>query len=383
MSNKELSAKRAHKILFKGWLGNRFFIFIILSAFIFFSCKKDSFITSPNASLYTSADTLSFDTVFTTVGSITQSFKIFNNNNQKLRLSQVKLSGGPSSPFKMNVDGTATSEIDNVEIDANDSLYVFVQVNVNPNSDSLPFILSDSIQIVYNGNIKLVQLQAYGQNAVFLKKQILNGNITWNKSLPYVIIGGVQLDTNAVLNISPGTKIYLHADAPFLVDGTLKANGTKENPVIFSGDRLDPDYKDLPASWPGIFFRSTSENNFLKHTIIQNAYQGVIAQALSTTANPKVNLSQCIINNIYDAGILAINTTFYSDNSLISNCGSNIEIEYGGDYRFINCTVASYGNGNIIHKNPVLQLSDYITQGVSNSTAPLNAFFQNCIFWGD
>lgn len=356
---------------------------IILSAVIFFSCKKDSFITSPNASLYTSADTLSFDTVFTNVGSITQSFKIFNNNDQKLRLSQVKLSGGLSSPFKMNVDGTATSEIDNVEINANDSIYVFVQVNVNPNSDSLPFILSDSIQIDYNGNKKLVQLQAYGQNAIFLKNQKLTGNTTWYKTLPYVIIGGIQIDTTATLNISPGTKIYLHADAPFLVDGTIIANGTKEDPVIFSGDRLDEDYKDLPASWPGIFFRNTSKNNLLKHTIIQNAYQGIIAQGLSTTSNPKVNLSQSIINNIYDAGILSINTTFYADNSLISNCGSNIEIEYGGDYRFINCTVASYGNVNIIHKNPVLQLSDNISQGGNNNTAPLNAFFQNCIFWGD
>lgn len=383
MSNKEFLFQRAQKILFNGWQGNRFLILILLSTFIFFSCKKDSFITSSNASLYTSADTLSFDTVFTTVGSVTQSFKIFNNNDQKLRLSQVKLSGGLSSPFKMNVDGTATSEIDNVEINANDSLYVFVQVNVNPNSDSLPFILRDSIQIDYNGNKKLVQLQAYGQNAIFLKNQILTGNITWNKSLPYVIIGGIQIDTAATLNISPGTKIYLHADAPFLVDGTLKANGTKDAPVIFSGDRLDEDYKDLPASWPGIFFRNTSENNLLKHTTIQNAYQGIIAQGLSTTSSPKVNLSQCIINNIYDAGILTINTTFYADNSLISNCGSNIEIEYGGDYRFINCTMASYGNGNITHKNPVLQISNFITQNGATITSPLNGFFQNCIFWGD
>jgi hypothetical protein len=361
----------------------KFSLFILISAILLFSCKKESFITSADANLYTSADTLSFDTVFVTTGSVTQSFKIFNNNDQKLRLSQVKLLGGLSSPFKMNVDGTSTSEIDNIEINANDSLYVFVQVNVNPNSASLPFIISDSIQIDYNGNKKLVQLQAYGQNAIFLKKQKLTGDRTWNKTLPYVIVGGIQLDTNATLNISAGTKIFLHADAPFLVDGTLITHGTKDDPVVFSGDRLDINYKDLPASWPGIFFRSTSENNSLKHTIIKNAYQGIIAQNLSTTSNPKVNLSQCIIDNIYDAGILGINTTIYSDNSLISNCGSNIQIALGGDYRFINCTVASYGNSYVVHKNPVLQLSNSLSQNGSTYSAPLNAFFQNCILWGD
>jgi hypothetical protein len=356
---------------------------IFLLAIIFFSCKKDSLTTGPDARLYTDVDTLSFDTVFTTVGSITQSFKIFNNNNQKLHLSEVKLSGGNSSPFKMNVDGTSAAEVNNIEIDANDSIYVFVQVNAQTSDSTLPFILTDSIEIAYNGNKKMVQLQAYGQNAVFLKNKKLTGNLDWNNKLPYVIIGGIQIDTNATLNISPGTKIFLHADAPFLVDGTLHATGTKDQPVIFSGDRLDADYKDLPASWPGIFFRNTSENNSIKHTIIKNAYQGIIAQNLVTTTEPKVTISQCILDNIYDAGILGINTNIYADNSLISNCGSNLQLQAGGDYRFVNCTIVSYNTIYIVHKNPVLQLSNSISQNGSLFTATLNALFQNCIFWGD
>ncbi|MEO9071251.1 MAG: hypothetical protein ABI261_09460 [Ginsengibacter sp.] len=356
---------------------------ILISVVLFFSCKKDSFITSNSANLYTSADTLSFDTVFVTTGSITQSFKIFNNNNQKLRLSQVKLSGGNASSFKINIDGSSGPEADDVEINANDSIYVFVQVNVNPTNATLPFIISDSILISYNGNNKYVQLQAFGQNAIFLKNVQLKGDVTWNNTLPYVILGGIQVDTNATLNISAGTKIYLHADAPFLVDGTLTTKGTKDAPVIFSGDRLDADYVNLPASWPGIFFRNTSENNSLKHTIIKNAYQGIIAQDLSSSPNPKLNLSQCVIKNIYDAGIIGINTNIYSDNCLIANCGSNLQLEYGGDYRFISCTVASYGNLYFSHLNPVLQVSDFISQNGTNYSAPLNAFFQNCIFWGN
>ncbi len=356
---------------------------IFVSAFIVFSCKKESFITSSDATLSTDIDTLSFDTVFTTVGSITKVFKIFNNNSQKLRLSQVKLSGGTASSFKINLDGTSADEINNVDINANDSIYVFVQVNAQPDNSSLPFILTDSIQIIYNGNKKLVQLQAYGQNAIFLKNKKLTGTVNWNKKLPYVIVGGVQIDTGATLNITAGTKIYLHADAPFLVDGTLKASGTKAEPVIFSGDRMDADYKDLPASWPGIYFRGKSYNNSLKHVIIRNAYQGIVAQDLSTNTRPKVTVSQCILDNIYDAGILGINTNIYVDNSLISNCGRNVQLQLGGDYRFVNCTVASYSNNYIIHKNPVLQLSNSVLQNNALFSAPLNALFQNCIFWGE
>ena len=329
--------------------------------------------------LSTSADTLSFDTVFTSVGSITQSFKIFNNNDEKLLVSKITLAGGTTSPFKINIDGTAATSVSDVEINANDSLYVFVQVNVDPNNNALPFILNDSIGIDFNGNKKWVQLQAYGQNAVFLNKQRITSSTNWDKKLPYVIIGGLQVDADATLTISAGTKIFLHADAPFLIDGTLKVNGTKEQPVVFTGDRLDEDYKDLPAAWPGIYFRNSSKNNMLRHAIIKNSYQGIVAADLPSTPDPKVQLSQCIIDNIYDAGILGINSSINADNCLITNCGSNISLA-GGNYRFINCTVASFNNNFVSHKIPVLQISD--TEAGNNSHA-VNAFFQNCIFWGE
>ena len=180
-----------------------FFFFV---AAIIFSCKKESFITSPQANLYTSADTLLYRYGFYFNRFRYQSFKIFNNNNQKLRLSQVKLSGGASSAFKINVDGTAATEVDDIEINANDSIYVFVQVNVNPTAENLPFLIQDSILISYNGNQKFVQLQAYGQNAIFLNQVKLTGNVTWNKIRPYVIVGGILVDSNATLTIRGRNK---------------------------------------------------------------------------------------------------------------------------------------------------------------------------------
>src|SRR5690606_34691984 len=132
----------------------------------------------------------------------------------------------------------------------------------------------------------------------------------------------------------------LHADAPFLVDGTMTVKGSAEERVTFSGDRMDADYKDLPAAWPGIYFSESSRDNMMQFAIIKNAYQGIIAQAISPSSNPKLTPSQCIMTDIYDAGIYGINTESVADNCLISNCGSNVVLNFGGDYRFINCTVA-------------------------------------------
>ena len=355
-------------------------IFIFL---IFFSCAKDGFITSPDASLSTSSDTLAFDPVFTNAGSITQSFKVFNTNNQKLKISSIRLAGGPSSPFKINVDGVASPQIADIQINKNDSIYIFVQVNVDPTSSTLPFILRDSIQINYNGNNKWVQLQAYGQNAIFYKNKIIDKNTVWINTLPYVISGSIKVDTGKTLQIEAGAKIYLHADAPFLVDGTLIVRGTKNEPVIFAGDRLDADYKDLPAGWPGIYFGNTSENNLLVHSIIKNAYQGLVVQSIAATPDPKLQISRSIIHNIYDAGIIAINSNIQADNCLIFNCGKNISLQYGGHYRFVNCTVASFGNLYISHMDPVLSVYNYLPETTGSPTSPLNAVFQNCIFWGE
>ena len=376
------------KLSLSKWLKDRFSIsYCLLSIsyciLIISSCKKDSFVTSQFALLSITADTLKYDTVFTTTGSITKSFKIINENNQKLRLSKIKLMGGSASAYKMNVDGIAVNEINNLDMEANDSIYIFVSITTTPNTAHLPFIISDSILINYNGNNRYIQLQAYGQNANFLRNKIITGNVVWTNNLPYVILGSIRVDTTATLTIQPGCKIYSHADAPFIVDGTLIVNGTPTTNVIFTGDRLDEVYKDLPASWPGIYFRGPSKNNILTYAIIKNAYQAIVAEKPSINANVKVNLHQCIIDNAYDAGILCVNSNLQADNSLISNCGNNIILSYGGVYKFTHCTVAAYSNNYLIHKNPVLNVNNFLTQSGTTLTADLHAVFSSNIFWSD
>lgn len=362
-----------------------FTAFAISLLLIFLSCRKDSFITSPDARVTITADTLKYDTVFVTTGSVYQTFKIINENNQKLRLSSVKLMGGAASVYKMNVDGMIGTQFSDLEINANDSLYVFVQVNVNPNAANLPFVLRDSIQISYNGNNKLVQLEAWGQNAHFFRDKIIAANETWINDLPYVILGSLTINANQTLTIDKGCRIYVHANAPILVNGTLIANGLKDTAdrVYFRGDRLDDPYKDFPAGWPGIFFLQTSKDNVLNYAVIKNAYQAIALEDPSPNANPKLILNECVIDNAYDAGIISLNSSVRARNCLISNCGKNLFLVKGGDYQFTHCTVATYANSFIEHKEPVLVVTNFINVNNNPVTANLNAVFRNCIFWGE
>ena len=351
---------------------------------LIYSCKKESFITSPDAQVSISADEIKFDTVFTTTGSITQSFKIFNENDQKLRLSSIKLIGGNSSYFKINADGFIGPEISNIEVEPNDSVYVFVSVSINQSAANVPFIIQDSIQINYNGTIQQVNLEAWGQNAHFYRDKKINADEIWNNDLPYVILGSLTVDANKKLTINKGCRIYVHADAPILVDGTLEINGEKDtvDRVQFRGDRLDEPYNDFPAGWPGILFRATSKDNIFNYAVIKNAYQALAVLDPSINANPKLVLNECIIDNAYDAGIIAINSSIRARNCLVSNCGKNVVLAKGGSYQFTHCTVASFSNSYILHRDPVLFVSDYILVNNNPVVAPLSALFRNCIFWG-
>ncbi len=285
----------------------------------------------------------------------------------------------------MNVDGTPGPEVSDIEMDANDSIYVFVTVKIDPTAANLPFIVQDSILIEYNGNENWVQLEAWGQNANFIRSRVITGNVTWTNNRPYVITGGMQIDTTASLTIEKGCRIYVHADAPIIVDGTLTVNGEKYDStrVVFRGDRLDDPYRDFPGGWPGIYFRGTSKDNNLQYANIINAYQGIAAEKPSLNANPKVTLSECIVDNCFDAGILGVQSSIKAQNCLISNCGKNVLLGYGGDYDFSQCTVASYSNSYILHKEPVLVVTNYIKNGNVVSIANCTANFKNCIFWGE
>jgi hypothetical protein len=359
-------------------------LLILTVTLLIFSCRKDSFITGKDASVFFSTDTLFFDTVFVSTGSVTQSVKILNPNSKKLHLDVVKLMGGAQSYFNLNIDGSPGSEQDNIDLDAGDSLYIFVAVQINPASANLPFIVEDSIQVSFNGNQTYIQLQAWGQNAHFLRNQVLTGTNSWTSSLPYVIQGGLQIDTGASLTIPAGCRVYFHADAPLLVDGSLEVNGADSSRVYLLGDRLDEPYRDYPGSWPGIYFRGTSTNNQLQYTVIGNAENAIVAESPPAGGGlAKLVLQQCIINNSYDAGILGVNGSIQATNCLISNCGQDIELGGGGNYQFTQCTAAAYSDNYIVHTQPVLSISDAILQGSTVVTGDLLASFTNCIFWGD
>ena len=115
--------------------------YISVLSFLLFSCKKDSFYSGQGQILTFSNDTLTFDTVFTTLGSVTRYFKVENPLKEAIKIDEISLAGLNGNQFRINVDGISGISLQDVEIPAQDYVYIFAEVTVDPNNQNNPLSL--------------------------------------------------------------------------------------------------------------------------------------------------------------------------------------------------------------------------------------------------
>jgi hypothetical protein len=144
------------------------FFSILIAIFFLSSCRKDDIFNEDSGfRLEFSSDTVYFDTVFTTIGSVTKQLKVFNRSDKAVKISRIFLPNGSQSNYRINVDGIASTSFENVIIEANDSMYVFVEVTIDPNSTTNPMVVTDSIIFQLNGIEQDIDLVAFGRDAYF------------------------------------------------------------------------------------------------------------------------------------------------------------------------------------------------------------------------
>lgn len=363
-----------------------------------YSCTDNEvmkFTNSSSANLSFSTDTVLFDTVFTTIGSTTKQFKIYNRNNNAVKTS-IHLAGGSNSYYRLNIDGQPASELNDYELLGNDSAYVFVEVNVDPQKSNSPIVIDDSIMFYTNGNEQKIKLVAYGQDVHLYNDSVITTR-TWFADKPYLIYNSALVDSGEVLTINPGAEIYFHNESALWVLGTIKANGTVDQPITFQGDRLEEWYKDAPGQWYGVYrndsteyltggihFWQGSHSNVLNYTIIKNGVKGIQVDLAPDPNSPTLILSNSIIQNMSSIGLMAQSTNLLVYNSVIANCGHfGVALSLGGNYEFYHTTIANYyppfyGS----RSSEALAFNNYYMTKNDTVVFDFSALFGNCIIDG-
>ncbi|MCF8362651.1 MAG: hypothetical protein K9G70_08505 [Prolixibacteraceae bacterium] len=316
-----------------------------LVAFMLIGCEDDSYISSDDARLTFSTDSLMFDTIFTTIGSTTKSFRVINRHNQPILISSIELAGLDESAYRLNIDGEMANEARDIELAANDSMYIFVELTVDPNGSNQPMIVQDSIVFITNKNIQDINLLAWGQDFHPIKTKVIE-TTTWTKDKPYLIYDYALVDSNAVLTIEPGTKIYFHKDAVLASLGTIIAKGTSTMPIYFSGDRLETMYEDIPDQWYGILlYPNDNTTHVFENVNIRNARIGLQAGTIEYEGMSNVILHNTRIEHMGYAGLFAIKGNITATNTLIADCGNYLALLAGGSCDCTHSTLANYWSG--------------------------------------
>jgi hypothetical protein len=361
---------------------------------------RDDYYTDSDVKLSFSLDTLRFDTVFTSVGSATRYVKVYNPLDAPIQV-QFSLRKQAGKTFRFNVNGFHGPSTGLIDINAKDSIYIFVETTIDPNQpiSVSPFIVEDQIYAEVNGKISTLYLEAWGQNANYIPSSKKGGGynfltcdlgqVTWDDPKPYVIYGVLVIDS-CTLVLPPGTRIYVHGgvvrnsstiynDGLIAVGakGKLLSLGSLDKPVTFQGDRLEKEFGTEAGQWVGLLISATSKANQMIHTHIFNSIIGVYADSLSS-----LDMRKCKIFNTASAGITGRHSTIRASNCLIYGTGSYaVNLFYGGQYNFEYCTMATFSG-----KNESLHVSDFYCKSILCEEGiwfnRIDATFTNCIITG-
>jgi len=336
----------------------------------------------PNLVLTYSTDTIRFDTLLTERGSITKRMRVFNPNDNAIELDRVALGKNSGSDYTITVNGQKGKEIEEEVIFGGDSLLILVEVFIDPLDEDLPFLVKDSILIEYNGTSDNVKLVAWGQDAVFFNREVIECDAVWTSTRPYVLSDTVLIGEGCTLTVEEGTRILIDNNSALAVIGSLQIQGTANNKVTISNTRFDDDFEVAPGQWNAILFLEGSFDNVIDHAIIKN---GIIGLRLGTPDEDEdydLTVSNTTIAHMSSSGILAFSSDLYVYNTEIYNCQTELTGNYlGGNYTYEHCTFSNQPS-LFIRDEASVRISDNIVTGEGTLTEPLTFSMTNSIIWG-
>jgi hypothetical protein len=380
------------------------------------SCRSDFETVANTGNLTFSRDTIYLDTIFTDIGSSTYRLKVYNRSKNDINIPTIKLGKALNSKYRMTVDGMRGTEgklFTNINLLAKDSLYIFIETTANI-SDANPtdFLYTDQIEFDAGTNLQTVELVTLIQDAVFLypkrfadgtketlpigdqeiegfyldENDPINGNeLLFTNQKPYVIYGYAAVPTGKKAVFESGARVHFHANSGLIVanNASININGSTsttdelENEVVFEGDRLEPQFSNVPGQWGTIWLTDGSTNNNINHLTIKNATIGILVQNNDGTT---LSIKNTQIYDCSNYGILAQTAKIEGENIVINSAGlAGLSCSYGGDYKFTHCTFNNNWNSS---SQVAVSINNYSLGAIPEVKALTQATFNNCIIYG-
>ncbi len=356
-------------------------LFQIFGGLLISSCSYDPEISEEPVSLIFSTDTIQFDTIFAERKSITQRLIVKNPSSKAIAIDEISLLEGLND-FNLILNGRVGKSFSNQQLLGNDSLLLLIEAKIDQTDENNPFVIRDALQFLNKSTLQSVIVEAYGQNANYLSNSVVACNTIWTAKKPYVLSNNILIDSACTLTIEAGTKIYSANNSFILVDGTVVAEGTLEQPIIFTNDRLDEPFSSTPGQWGGLVFLANSNNNSLNYVDIKNGIVGLNLNVFDQDGLPDVNVTNSRVGNMSFAAVLSLNSDFSALNSVFyQSISGTVTHLGGGSASYLHCTIANYFN--VAREQPAAFFSDFAIDNDDNQILnPMEVELINTIIYG-
>ena len=363
---------------------------------MFGGCQQDRISSDPSLQLSFSHDTVLFDTVFTAMGTSTHRVMVYNSHKNAINIEQVSMQNGKY--FHINLDGeNDMDQLHDIIVRGEDSLFLFIRAYIDPLDENSPVFIEDKIAFKVNDQTQQITLQAYGQNIEKIQGKnglkIYQDDLTLTNKKPYLFYDTIVVAGD--LTIEAGTTIYMHEGALIHVYGNMNASGTREQPIIFRGDRTDMLFDSVPyrmasGQWDGIYLLYDGESAptyTMNYVDILSGSVGLYAYSTNKDQCPQLSLTNSRIHNHSIYGLILQNIDATVVNCEISNCASYCVYLAGGKHDFVHNTIAAYygypyTNLNI-HSNIIPEdVAAVYVNNLSKNYAKTISSFSNCIITG-
>lgn len=361
------------------------FLATLLLPLAFTSCMNDGVTTSGSAQPEFSTDTLSLGMMWAGEPSPTAMMRIYNRQSKGIILSRVAVARCSGGDLHLNLDGVGGNEFHDVEIRANDSLFLLAEAVPSPD-------FSASIEITANGMTHTIPVSGRAIAPIVLDNLTVSRDFTIPAGSQVRVSGTVTISQGATLTIGEGTTIYFRDGAGIESEGQVIALGNPGSEVTLRGDRLSNvvpsiPFDVIPGQWEGIRFGSSSVGSHLSCVSVVNTCSGI-----SLAPEAELRLTDCRISNSRTTIISGKDATLTAIGCEFSNaCASLLTLD-GGTTTLSRCTLSNHylfsfpsGAAISLSGDPALNVTESIIHGdgaplSASNSLPANVRFTRCLF---
>jgi hypothetical protein len=211
---------------------------------------------------------------------------------------------------------------------------------------------------------------------------LVSGNVSgeWTVSgSPYIAVGQCTVTTGATLIIDPGVRVAFNGYFHLISYGTLVAEGTASDSIVFTSNLGVPN----PGDWEYVgLINSYAASSRFAFCDFSYGYRGIYAQ------NTTVNIHNCTIRNMSGRGIYSASSSGEIQDCVIMNAGRGMKVE-GGTILVDHCSLlgndlAAISASNDAHVTiQYSNLSDNTQQGIDFTDGASGSILWNTVLRND